>query len=485
MRIPFSNQLRFDLPSIPDISLNLECRDEIIPILRGLQHVFAQPVLCNHIMKLVASDVNGDSRPDRGRPGFSYWQIVVLQSVRMGCNLDYDKLQDLSENHFNLRSMMGVGQWDDTAFDWRRIHDNLSLLQPETLAAISDAIVGEGHRLLPDAATTTRADSFVMDTNIHYPTESSLILDGVRKLIDICVPMANNFAVPGWRQHKYLLKMVKRAARACDRVAKNKGGSFHKRLKEAYEKLLKYSRKLVCLARELCLTLDMSEATAADVFGEHSLQAFIARTEQVQDTARRRVLEGETVPNADKLFSVFEPHTQLYKRGKASEPIQFGRLVLVFEDGAGFITHHYVLPRDQGDQDVAVEQLKLVQKKLGGRIERASFDRGFHTPENQTELNKLVKHVCLPKPGKNQAALQEEEADEEFFAARQNHPGVESAIGALQSGNGLVRCRDRSEVGFERYLALGILGRNLHILGKILIARESPDSAAAATRRAA
>jgi IS5 family transposase len=213
------------------------------------------------------------------------------------------------------------------------------------------------------------------------------------------------------------------------------------------------------------------------------MKTFAERTRHVCGTARRRVLEGETVPNEEKLFSVFETHTQLYKRGKAAEPVQFGRRVMVFEDGAGFITHCHLLPRDGDDRSAVVEQTRQVQKRLGGHIERASFDRGFHSPEIQSQLAKIIACPCLPMPGVHQSAQQEKDATIEFRQAKQNHPGVESAVNALQAGNGLKWCRDRSETGFKRYLQLGVLGRNLHVLGKILLAREDADCKAAESRR--
>jgi IS5 family transposase len=160
-------------------------------------------------------------------------------------------------------------------------------------------------------------------------------------------------------------------------------------------------------------------------------------------------------------------------------------MALLYEDGVGFITHYYLLPRDKSDRDVVVEQTREAQRRHQGRIRRASFDRGFHSPENQEKLAEIIEHPCLPMPGVHQAAEQEKTASVEFRKARRWHPGIESAIGALQSGNGLERCRDRSERGFERYLGLGILGRNLHVLGKLLLAREAPDSQAARSRRQA
>ena len=486
MRKAFSQQRRLDVASVPDVELNFECRDEIIPILRSLQQIYSCPQLRDACLELVAQDVNGDSRDDCGREGMDYWQILVLGSARLGCNLDYDKLHDLAENHRTLRAIMGIGEWDTTtSFSWRRIRENLCLLKPETIQAISHLVVAEGHRLLPAAAEQTRADSFVMETNIHYPTESTLIRDGVRKIIELCVTLAEAHGLEGWRQHAHLWKRIKRASREIERIAAKKGPHDQQRLQAAYRKLLGHSRRILQRARALCDALGLPAATQDDIFEEQTLQAFIARTERVQETARRRVLDGESVPNNEKLFSMFEPHTQLFKRGKAGEPVQFGRLVMLFEDGAGFITQHHLLPREQGDKDVLVEQTRIVQKRLGGRIQRASFDRGFHSPENQKQLAEIVANVCLPKPGKKQAAQQESTASVTFRQARQSHPGVESVIGALQAGNGLQRCRDCTELGYQRYLALGVLGRNLHTLGRLLIAVESPESEAAKSRRAA
>lgn len=112
MRKPFSSQQRFDCQTIPEIQLNLKCRDEIIPLLRGLQHVYSQPQLRDEILDLVAADVNQHSRHDRGREGLDYWQVTVLAAARLGCNLDYDKLQDLAEQHRTLRHIMGIGDWE-------------------------------------------------------------------------------------------------------------------------------------------------------------------------------------------------------------------------------------------------------------------------------------------------------------------------------------------------------------------------------------
>lgn len=484
MRQAFSRQRRLDCPAIGDVPLNLECRCEIIPILKALQHIYSCGEVWRRLLDRIALDINRNSRSDRGREGLDYWQVLVLAAVRLGCNFTYDELQDLAEQHRTLRQTMGLGDWEkEVSFDWRRIHGNVTLLSDETLTAISQALVAEGHRLEPEAVKRVRGDSFVVETNIHWPTESSLIRDGLRKILPLCLALAMSLGLRGWRQHSHLFANVKQLARDIDRIAAKKGPNYAKRLVTKYRELLHLSGQLTKRAQELLTVADSQGGCDAKTLDE--LRTFLRLTEQVRETARRRVLLGETVPNADKLFSLFETHTQLYKRGKTGKPVQFGRLVLVIEDAAGFIIQHEVLPRDATDKSVLIEQMRITQTRLGGRIESASFDRGFHTPENQTELAKLVAHPCLPKPGVKQAAAQAVAATVEFRQARKRHSGIESAIGALQSGNGLKRCRDHTEAGFKRYIALGILGRNLHVLGKLLIAREQADCEAARTRRAA
>ena len=540
MRQAIVRQGRLDGGGVVQVELNFNCRDELIPILRGLQHVYSTPTLRDEILKLVERDVSAKSRADRGRGGLSYWCILVLASARLGCHLDYDKLQDLAENHRALRSIMQVGDFDETNFSWKRIRDNVCLLQPPTIEEINRLIVRAGQGFAPEAVKTMRADSFVIETNIHYPTDSSLIVDGIRKVLELSEPLARLHGVSGWRQHEQLLRAVKKSARRVARIAHKKGPNYKEKLKTAYAKLLKKSGRVLTRVKELIAVVkgrglpsrdagpvvneslvNSANIVSANIVNENivnenivstnissanissanivssaslitdelleltTLETFVARTQQVRDIARRRVILGETVPNDEKLFSLFEPHTQLYKRGKAGKPVQFGRLVLVFEDAAGFITQHRLLTRSEADRDVAVSETRRLQERYGQQVETLSFDRGFHSPSNQEELPKLVKFPCLPKPGVIQAAAQARTASDTFRQSQQHHPGIESAIGGLQSGNGLKRCRDRGELGLERYLALGILGRNLHTLGRLVIQRAAPNSEAAHTRRAA
>jgi transposase, IS5 family len=483
-------QLRLDCLPISAVQLNLNCRDEIIPILRALQHVYAQDAWRRELLQLVGKDVNQGTSRKHGRRGLNYWEITVLAAARLGCNLDYDKLQDLAENHRSLRQIMGIGDWQaEVDFDWRRIEDNLSKLRPETVKKISDLIVRVGHRLEPEAIAAVRGDTFVVETPIHYPTESSLIGDGLRKVVTLAPKLAAAEGLPGWRQHAYWLDQVKKLVRDIGRASRLKNAAGQARLRACYEELLAVADTLLRRARELAATVQSpAHLSVLDLGGGACAKAtellhYVAVTAQVCDTARRRVLKGETVPNAEKIFSIYEPHTELIKRGKQPLPIQYGHNVLVVEDAVGFVIEHRVVAKGILDQDLVVPVMRHLQKRFGGRIRSASFDRAFHTPENQQELAKIVACPCIPCKGFEKGRQQQEEATVGFRKARQRHPGVESAVGALQAGNGQKRCRDRGQRGYDRYVALGILGRNLQTLGKLLLARDQADCQAAKSKR--
>ncbi len=210
--------------------------------------------------------------------------------------------------------------------------------------------------------------------------------------------------------------------------AKSKGADH---LKPGYQRLLTLAEDLLQRARQLLVTLHFrSKGLGIDWLGEghdgprEELWHYVQLTEKVCGTARRRVLLGETVPNEEKIFSIYEPHTELIKRGKQPNPIQYGHKVLVIEDGVGFICHYAVVANGVLDQDVLVPAMTALQERMDDKIERASFDRAFHTPENQEQLASIVAHPCIPKKGRLSGRQQQKEATVKFRQARQSHPGL-------------------------------------------------------------
>lgn len=478
MRSKFILQMQLGSVPIAEIEFDVYSRHELVPILMALQHLYVnQPRVLDEICALIKADITRKPSPEIGCPGLTYWEILVLSALRLGGNLDYDQLSDLATCHRKIRHMMEISDWNAKRYPKSTIHDNLSPLSAATIDTISALIVAEGHRLRPKAIGKLRADSYVLKKNIHYPTDVNLLLDGTRKVISLCVAMANLLPLSGWRQHEHQLTKAKRMKRVIDKVARSRSKNKEQQLQTWYRKLLDHSHMIVERALDSYEQVKVLNALAplrvrqlnAELGSE--LQYFLAATEYMADLANR-VIAGDTIPHADKVFSLYEPDTELINRGKSPQPIEFGHRVLIVEDSAGFIVHARVMEPGQTDEKTPVELMRTLQRRFHGKIKAVSFDKGFWSPTNLKDLGTIVPLVVLPKKGKRSGSDAQREGAKEFGKLRKWHAGVESAIHALQAGNGLSLCRDKGIDGYQRYLALGVLGRNLQTLGNIFLEKE-------------
>jgi transposase, IS5 family len=192
------------------------------------------------------------------------------------------------------------------------------------------------------------------------------------------------------------------------------------------------------------------------------IERFMAHADRQIDQIRRRVLNDEKIPHAEKVFSIFEEHTEWISKGKAGVPQELGLKVCILEDQHGFILHHHVM-ENQTDDQVAVQMVDASKEKFP-RLNACSFDKGFHSPNNQRDLRQRLDHVVLPRKGKLSVQNREIEKSAGFVASRKQHAAVESAINALEN-HGLDRCRDHGFHGFKRYVALAVLSRNIQKIG--------------------
>jgi len=201
-----------------------------------------------------------------------------------------------------------------------------------------------------------------------------------------------------------------------------------------------------------------------------ALDDYLAHAKRQIDQVRRRVLWGERIPHSEKVFSLFEPHTEWISKGKAGVPVELGLKVTVSEDQFGFLLSHRVMQHETDDQ-VAVPVVEELAQRYP-KITSVSFDQGFHSPANQQRLAEVVDFPVLPKKGKRAKQEQQREHSPRFQRLRRRHSAVESAINALEA-HGLDRCPDHGIDGFKRYVALAVVARNLHRLGAVLLAEEA------------
>lgn len=472
MRKPIKRQRTIGSIDISQVEFDQNCRHEIIPILKALQWMYSRPDVLKNILDLIEKDIIGKKSPKRGATGMDYWEILVLASVRHGCDLDYDALQDLANNHKRVRQILGLGEMDTKYFSRSTLQENIAKVSVDTIEKISLLVVEEGHTLSPKAIEKVRGDSFVVQTNIHYPTDANLILDGIRKMLSLVVQLAALVSVVGWRRSGHIWGQAKRIHRKIQRVAASKNKNREQKLQELYGELIELAQQIAQRCDETIssaragIRSDLKSFLVVDSLMKE-LETYIEFTRKVCGLAHRRVILGEVIAHEEKIFSLFEPHTELINRGKSPYPIEFGHRVLVIQDRAGFIVKSAIMDHTT-DEKVVVPIMERLQIYYRGRILSASFDRGFYTPENLTALGKTIPLVCIPRKGKRGEEDQKREGAPFFGKARKWHAGIESAIHALGSGNGLILCRDKKEKGYHRYVALGVLGRNLQVLGSLL-----------------
>jgi hypothetical protein len=480
MRDTFPAQRTIGQIEIADIKIDVRSRDDIPLILLGLQHIYCTEALREKVFEIIqemlpTQVVDGQVQPvsaELGCPGMDQWTILVLGCLRLCLNADFDRIHELANQHRTLRLMLGIADWDEKVFSLQCLKDNLRLFTPDILARINQAVVEAGYALLgkkncPEPVAG-RCDSFVVETDVHFPTDISLLYDAMRVLVNICAQFSEDFGIQGWRQFKSFLKKLKKALRIIQKI-KHSTARDETKKQAKKEQIIQAHQKFIDLSAKY---LKRVEETIERLATNHQVdelllvkpKQFIAHAKRQIDQIERRVMKDETIPHDEKVFSLFEPHTEWISKGKAGVPVELGVRVAIVESREGFILHHTVMEK-QTDDKIAVSIVKETQT-LFPSFKACSFDKGFHSPANQTELKGILDQVGLPKKGKLSAKDEARETSDDFVAARKGHSAVESGINALEV-HGLNKCLDQGIDGFKRYVALAVVSRNIQKIGQI------------------
>jgi IS5 family transposase len=193
-----------------------------------------------------------------------------------------------------------------------------------------------------------------------------------------------------------------------------------------------------------------------------AIEMYIDHANRQIDQIRRRIILGEPILHSEKVFSIFEPHTEWISKGKAGILQELGLRVCILEDQFGLILHHKVMENVTDDKVTIsmIDEAQLNFPKLRG----CSFDKGFYSPGNKAALQSRLDLVVLPKKGKRNRSELAEETAEVFRQSKKKHSAVESAIHGLVN-HGLDRCPDHGIYSFKRYVSLSVLARNIQIIG--------------------
>jgi len=471
MRKRFEAQYEIGATPIEKVVIPTKSRDEMPAVLRALQYIYTTPELNEKVFQILERKITHGINNHTGRPGARLWEILVFGIVRQARDMDFDHLHHVVNYDSLVRRMLGISDFGDNLkqYSLQSIKDNVALLDEETLNQINALVVKAGHQLKKNDKLNVKVDTYVVETNVHFPTDFNLLWDAGRKCLDLIRDICNGAANDaGWRKQRDRRKKLKSAYH---KAAKRAAGAGRK-TEAGLNAVLDYLTAAAELSRKIKATRPQLEAAANRKKKKRNLYYKLHFYEYFLDLCiellRRRFFGVGEIPHADKIFSLFEPHTRWINKGKIGDRIELGLPMAVASDQYGFILGHRLL-LNEADVDIPVEFAELLVKQF--TIDSLSFDKGFWSPLNFEKLQALVNRVVLPKKGKRNQDELEREHDKVFRQLRRRHAAVESDINCLEH-HALDRCPDNGLEHFENYCALGIVTYNLHKLGNILLEQD-------------
>lgn len=485
MRQRFEAQLTMGCTPIGEVKIPVKTRSHVAALLAAIQYIYIHPEWKERVFALLDVRLR-KGKKQTGRQGMSLWEIFVLAQVRLCMNISYDELHHISNYDTLVRGVMGVlptDYWLGKQYGYQNIYDNVTLLDDALLQQINDVIVAAGHEVFKKKAKSVRkevalhckADSFVVETDTHFPTDYNLLWDSARK----CIDTVEQLDMPGWRKGKSWRKTLKSLMRAVGRTSSSGGRNKEERVKKAAASYLKKARALSRKVNDVLLH-DAPDGPVETARLE-ALHYFHQMLVKHIDLIERRLLRGETIPHQQKVFSIFQPYAEMIKKGKLRPSIEIGKKLAVTTDQYHLIIDWQVAEH-QSDNQLTLPIAERICSKYP--VQSLSVDRGFSDKEDKRLLQALIPEVIMPKKGKRN---QEERALEEapaFRRLKNQHSAVESNINELEH-RGLNGCPDRTLHNFHRYVGLAVTAYNLHKIGRELIAQRRADHERERQRQAA
>jgi IS5 family transposase len=471
MRKRFEQQMTIGRLPIGETEIPTKKRSGALPKLcAALKEIFINPNWNERVFEILEAKITADKQ-QTGRPGMDLWQIFVLSQVRLCQNISYDELQHIANYDSLIRQIMGVESgfgYERHEFEYQNIVDNVSLLDDETVRELNQVIVEFGHEVLKkkeEEALRLKTDSFVVESNVHFPTDYNLLWDSARK----CLDMVDKFLVkypevPGWRKMNDWYRQLKNSMRAVGKASSSGGKGKEQRVKRAVRYYLSKARALQDRLEASKETLPQRDIT--DLLIMLSLERYMDLLDKHIDLLERRVIKGEQIPHEEKIFSIFEEYTEWITKGKLHPNVELGKKLAITTDQYNLIVDYRVMEH-QSDSEI-VEPLAERLTALF-HIKSWSFDKGFWHKDNKALLEGHVEKVIMPKKGKCNKLEQAEENHRSFKLLRDKHSAVESNINELEC-RGLDRCPDRGYPHFKRYIGLSVAAYNLRRIGQELIA---------------
>jgi IS5 family transposase len=414
----------------------------------------------------------GLKNPGTGRGGLTPPQVLrslILMRVK---NWNYRELRERIADGYTLR------QFTDFYCQPVPKHDAFNRafnrLTPATLQAVNELVVQAAVDVGLEDGQKLRVDTTVVQTDIHHPTDSTLLWDVVRVVTRLVLRLnaAVQQRIQGFRNR------TRAARRRMQEIQRMTAKERSQRQVEKYRQLIGITEEVVNSARKVLQ--QTRRARGKDVIADLAIGELRKEIDhygelgnRVIDQARRRVLQGEQVPTAEKIYSIFETHTDLIKRGKAQTPIEFGHKVFLAESAQGLITQYEVLEGNPGDDQQVEPSLERHKETFGHAPALYGSDRGFFSETNVKSCRQNgVKVVSIPqRGGKKTAKRKAYEKSAAFKKGQRFRAGIEGRISVLFRGRGMKRCLAEGQQRFELSVGAAVLANNLMRIAALLTKR--------------
>ncbi len=404
---------------------------------------------------------------ETGRNSTPVEVVLRMLVVKRLYGYSYEETVERVSDSLNLRRFCRVYlkevPVDTTLLRWA------NLIQPKTLVKFNERIVQLAVERKVTRGRKLRTDGTVVESNIRPPSDNRLLADGVRVLARTIVrarSLLKQVKQKVQEPFEDFTQTAKALARQIGETLRTKTEAARSAGRQQYQELLAMTQKTVTWARQTQKQLHQRRDPKAKCLAQ-TLQTFLPRTEQVMDQTTRRILQGEQVPAQKKIVSLFEEHTDIIRRGKETQPVEYGHKVWLNEVEGGLVSHYRILEGNPSDEQQWKPSLKAHLKTFHQPPLQASADRGLSSEPNEQLAHDLgVRYVILPKRGYRSKARTKHEHKAWFVKGRHWHAGIEGRISVLKRAHSLGRCLAHGLNGFHGWVGWGVIAGNLAVLGR-------------------
>lgn len=415
------------------------------------------------ILNTIHADLKIMQVPCRKKSHYSSDMILRMLIVKHTESLSWRDTIVRIEHDMVLRNFVGIG-FAGKFPNYSYLCGANKFIKEKTWKKINDILLQDAITRHEVSGERVRVDTTLCETNIHYPTDSHLLWDSYKVMT--CNIRRFRKLFPhmhfGFRFHD---KKVKKLFSYISRNANNKSKQTRRNIKRRYNLLLEQVER-ACEASNSCIAMMWNYPERIAPLEE--LKVYLPIVARVIHQTDMRINQGVTLPSEEKVYSVYEPHTEIIKRGKAGKPVEFGHMVMIAQTGEKFISDYDVMEVKRSDKSLVSPLLDNHKQKFGAFPEEFAGDKGFHeSPEKTNELEKEIDMVCIPKKGRRTKLQLLKERSDGFKEMQSFRAGVEGSISTLKRAFGMRRSLLRTFNTFAANIGCMVLCYNLVLLSKM------------------